>query len=117
MATIERYETSTGATRWRVRYRTPDRRQTDKRGFKTKRDAAAFAAALEAGKLRGEYVAPANARITLDQLGPACTFAVYRPGPSWRASLGNSRRSSSEVPSHGSSLRANGATSGDLLPR
>ena len=71
MATIERYETSTGATRWRVRYRTPDRRQTDKRGFRTKRDAEAFAATLEAAKLRGEYVSPAHARITVDQLGPA----------------------------------------------
>ncbi|WP_232065384.1 Arm DNA-binding domain-containing protein [Mycobacterium shinjukuense] len=42
VATIEKYETSSGATRYRVRYRTPDRRQTDKRGFKTKRDAEAW---------------------------------------------------------------------------
>jgi hypothetical protein len=41
MATISKYQTATGATLYRVRYRTPDRGQTDKRGFKTKRDAQA----------------------------------------------------------------------------
>ena len=30
MATIERYETASGATRYRVRYRTPDRRADDR---------------------------------------------------------------------------------------
>ena len=62
MATIERYETTSGTTRYRVRYRTPDRRQTDKRGFKTKRDAEAFANQLEVDKRRGAYVAPAAGR-------------------------------------------------------
>jgi hypothetical protein len=32
MATVTRYET----TRWRVRYRTPNKRQTDKRRFVTR---------------------------------------------------------------------------------
>ena len=41
MATIELYETKAGK-RYRVRYRTPGRGQTDKRGFKTKREAEAF---------------------------------------------------------------------------
>ncbi|WP_044080324.1 tyrosine-type recombinase/integrase [Mycobacterium canetti] len=70
MATIERYETSSGATRYRVRYRTPDRRQTDKRGFKTKRDAEVFANTVEVTKMRGEYVAPALGKITVGELGP-----------------------------------------------
>lgn len=70
MATISRYETSSGATRYRVRYRTPDRRQTDKRGFTTKRDAEAFAATVEVSKLKGEYVAPALGKITVGELGP-----------------------------------------------
>ena len=39
MATISKYQTASGATLYRVRYRTRDRGQTDKRGFKTKRDA------------------------------------------------------------------------------
>jgi integrase len=70
MATIEPYETKAGK-RYRVRYRTPDRGQTDKRGFKTKREAEAFAASVEVSKLRGEYVRPAAARVTIGELGPA----------------------------------------------
>ncbi len=71
MATIEKYETKGGATLYRVRYRTPDNRQTDRRGFTRKRDAEIFAATTEVSKLKGEYVSPSDARITLDQLGPA----------------------------------------------
>jgi hypothetical protein len=40
MAAVGFYATKAGR-RWRVRYRTPDRRQTDKRGSSTKRDALA----------------------------------------------------------------------------
>ena len=70
MATISRYQTATGATRYRVRYRTPDHRQTDKRGFTTKRDAEAFANTVEVEKLTGSYVAPALGRVTVGELGP-----------------------------------------------
>ncbi|WP_052915672.1 Arm DNA-binding domain-containing protein [Mycobacterium haemophilum] len=38
-------------------YRTPDRRQTSKRGFRTKREAETFAATVKVAKLSGEYVA------------------------------------------------------------
>jgi site-specific recombinase XerC len=58
MATISKYQTSSGATLYRVRYRTPDHRQTDKRGFTTKKAAEAFAASIEVAKLRGEYIKP-----------------------------------------------------------
>jgi integrase len=71
MATISSYKTSRGQTRYRVRHRTPDRRQTDKRGFRTKRDAEAFAATVEVSKLKGEYVAPSQARTTVAELGSA----------------------------------------------
>ena len=71
MATISKYQTASGATLYRVRYRTPDNRQTDKRGFTTKRDAQAFANTVEVSKLRGEYVAPSDARVTVGELGPA----------------------------------------------
>src|ERR1700738_5191323 len=71
MANISKYETSSGAMRYRVRYRTPDNRQTDKRGFTTKRDAEAFAATVEVSKLRGEYVSPSLGRTTVGELGPA----------------------------------------------
>jgi Arm DNA-binding domain len=69
MATISKYETAGGATLYRVRYRTPDNRQTDKRGFATKRAAEAFAASVEVSKLKGEYVSPSSARVTLGELG------------------------------------------------
>lgn len=71
MATISKYETKSGTTLYRVRYRTPDRGQTDKRGFRTKRDAEAFAAAVETSKMRGEYVAPSLGRVMVGELGPA----------------------------------------------
>lgn len=70
MATIESYETKSGR-RYRVRYRTPDRRQTDKRGFTTKRDAERFARTVEVSKDRGEYIDPADSRVTVGQLGAA----------------------------------------------
>lgn len=69
MATISSYTTAAGK-RYRVRYRTPDRRQTDKRGFKTKREAEQFAATVEVTKMRGEYVAPSLGRVTVGELGP-----------------------------------------------
>jgi hypothetical protein len=69
MATIEPYQTKAGK-RYRVRYRTPGRGQTDKRGFKTKREAEAFAAIVEVAKMRGEYIAPSAARVTVGELGP-----------------------------------------------
>ena len=71
MATTEKYQTKSGATLFRVRYRTPDNRQTDKRGFETKREAQAFAASVEVAKLTGNYVAPSTGRVTIGQLGPS----------------------------------------------
>jgi hypothetical protein len=57
MASVQPYETSKGR-RYRVRYRTPERRQTDKRGFRTKREAEDFPATVEVSKLRGEFIDP-----------------------------------------------------------
>jgi len=71
MATISKYQTASGETLYRVRYRTPERGQTDKRGFKTKHDAEIFAASVEVSKLKGDYVSPANAKVTVGELGPA----------------------------------------------
>ncbi|MFM8600165.1 MAG: tyrosine-type recombinase/integrase [Mycobacterium sp.] len=70
MATVERYQTK-GGTLWRVRFRTPDRKQSQKRGFRTKRDAELFAATVEVTKARGEYVGAAAGRVTVGELGPA----------------------------------------------
>ena len=57
MAVVAAYETKAGK-RYRVRYRTPDDRQTDKRGFRTKREAERFANTVKVAKLKGEYVNP-----------------------------------------------------------
>lgn len=69
MATIEPYTTQSGR-RYQVRYRTPDHRQTKKRGFRTKRDAEAYAATIEVSKLTGAYIQPSLGRITVTELAP-----------------------------------------------
>ncbi len=70
MATIEKYETKSGATLWRVRYRRPDRGQTMKSGFTTKHQAEDFATSVEHKKRAGEYVSPTLGRVTVAELAP-----------------------------------------------
>ncbi|WP_198421033.1 site-specific integrase [Cryobacterium sp. TMT1-2-2] len=64
MPTITTYATA-GGKRYLVRYRTPDRRQTMKRGFATKRDAERFLVGVEISKDRGEWVDPTKSRVTV----------------------------------------------------
>lgn len=71
MATISRYTTKNGAALFRVRYRKPDGKQTDKRGFTTKRDAERWANRIEVLKMDGGYVAPSLGKAALGDLGPA----------------------------------------------
>jgi integrase len=85
MATIEKYETTSGATRYRVRYRMPDKRQTDKRGFRTKREAEAWANQLEVDKRRGAYVAPAAGRVQLGEYAREWLGSKHKLKPSTRA--------------------------------
>lgn len=68
MGTIEPYQTQDGR-RYRVRYRKPDHSQTDKRGFRTKREAELFLASVETRKAAGTYLDPASSRITIGELG------------------------------------------------
>jgi hypothetical protein len=70
MATIGKYQISSGATLYEVRYRTPDRRSTRKRGFATLRDAKTFANTVETAKVKGEYVSASVGRVTIGELGP-----------------------------------------------
>ena len=70
MAKAKAYETKSGK-RYKARYRDPQGVQREKGGFPTKREAEAYAASVEVAKLRGEYVAPSHARITVAELGPA----------------------------------------------
>jgi integrase len=69
VATIESYNAAAGK-RYQVRYRQPNRKQTKKRGFKTKRDAQEFAATVEVRKLEGDYVAPSLGRVTVADIAP-----------------------------------------------
>ncbi|KKE99483.1 hypothetical protein WN67_23795 [Mycolicibacterium obuense] len=71
--------------RYRVRYRTPNRNQTTKRGFKTKRDAEAWANQLEVDKRRGAYVAPAAGRVKLGQFAGEWLDSKHKLKPSTRA--------------------------------
>jgi len=50
-------------------FRTPDHRQTTKRGFKTKREAELYLATVETNKARGEYIDASAARVTIGTLG------------------------------------------------
>lgn len=68
MATIEAY-TAGGKTLYRVRYRTPDRKQTSKRGFTTKRDAREFLHSIETSKSQGTFIDPADSKATIASLG------------------------------------------------
>ena len=63
MGSISAYETTVGK-RYRVRYRKPDHSQTDKRGFRTKREAEDFLSSVEVSKLRGDWVDPTRSRIS-----------------------------------------------------
>ncbi len=62
MGSVTAYETIAGQ-RYRVIYRKPDHIQTQKRDFKTKRDAELFLAKVEIDKSRGAYVDPAKSRV------------------------------------------------------
>lgn len=69
MATVEAYRLGNGQRRYAVRYRKPDRGQTMKRGFTSKRDAELFLASVEVSKARGEFVDATAARALIGPLG------------------------------------------------
>lgn len=69
MGSIEPYETSDGR-RYRVRYRRPDHRQAAKRGFRTKREAERYLISVESQMMTGDYIDPANSRVTVSDLAP-----------------------------------------------
>jgi integrase len=66
MGSVESYATSAGR-RYRVRYRTPDHRDTQKRGFRTKREAEDYLSNVEVAKLRGEWVDASRSKITVGE--------------------------------------------------
>ncbi|WP_433584605.1 tyrosine-type recombinase/integrase [Microbacterium hydrocarbonoxydans] len=88
---IDSYDTAAGV-RYRARYRKPNGKQTDKRGFKTLRDARLFLSSVQVKKATGEYLDPSLARTTVGELYPAwhsgkrslkpSAFALLEPA--WR---------------------------------
>ncbi len=69
MGSVETYDSAQGK-RYRVRYRKPDRTQTRKNGFKTKREAEQFLRTVEVSIDRGEFINATDARATVGELGP-----------------------------------------------
>ncbi|MGV8895632.1 MAG: Arm DNA-binding domain-containing protein [Rhodoglobus sp.] len=63
MGSISAYQTTSGKRYWII-YRRPDHLQTQKRGFKTKRDAELFLAKTEIDKSRGAYINPSKSGST-----------------------------------------------------
>lgn len=61
---IQPYDTA-GGKRYRVRYRKPDGAQTDKRGFRTKREAELYLASITVSKATGQYLDPSEGRKTV----------------------------------------------------
>ena len=64
MGSVEPYTTKAGR-RYRVLYRKPDHGQTQRRGFRTKKEAELFLASTELDKARGVFVDVGRARIRL----------------------------------------------------
>jgi Arm DNA-binding domain len=61
--------------------------QTDKRGFKTKRDAEAFANSVEVTKARGQYAAPSLGRVNRRGAGASVAKASAMAYEGQRVSL------------------------------
>lgn len=70
MADIDSYMTNAGK-RYMVRYRKPNKAQTKKRGFRTKKEAELFLAKITTAKAEGDYIDPARGRITVGDLATA----------------------------------------------
>lgn len=67
MGSVHAYETAAGK-RYRIAYRRPDNKQTNERGFTTKKAAELRLAEVEVGKAKGDYVNPADARETISAI-------------------------------------------------
>ena len=66
MGSINAYQTTSGK-RYRALFRKPDHALTQKRGFKTKREAELFLASVEIDKSRGAYIDPSKSRVLVGE--------------------------------------------------
>jgi len=84
MGSVTLYDTSSGR-RYRVRYRLPDHSQTDKRGFRTKREAELFLASVEVPQARGDFVSVARSRIPVAEWAEQWLATQVQLKPSTRS--------------------------------
>lgn len=84
MATIKPYDTAAGR-RYRVRYRRPDGRQTDKRGFTTKKAAELWAAENTVDLATGAWLSPEAGKTPLSVVADAWLASKNRVTPKTRA--------------------------------
>jgi len=68
MGSIEAYQTSTGETLYRARFRKPDHSSTSKRGFKGKREAQRFLAEQETAINKGQFIDEMHSKTRLESL-------------------------------------------------
>lgn len=66
MGSMSAYQTTSGK-HYRAMFRKPDHAQTQKRGFKTKREAELFLASVEIDKSRGAYIDPSKSRVLVGE--------------------------------------------------
>lgn len=70
MASIVKYQLANGETRWKVRYRKPDGRSTDRSGFRLRRLAEDFAATTHVAIESGSFITWEASRTTVATLLP-----------------------------------------------
>jgi integrase len=86
MGSITPYSTA-GGKRYLVNYRKPDRTQTVKRGFRTKREAELFLAVTEVKIATGEFIEARAARATISVLGAQWLRAQTHLKPSYSRTI------------------------------
>src|SRR6218665_3471852 len=68
IASIKKYLLKSGAVRYRIWYLTPDNRSTDKGGFSTRAEAAAWIHDMEAGKMSGTFISNSALKTPMGRL-------------------------------------------------
>jgi integrase len=111
MGSIKPYETNAGR-RYRIQYRTPDRRLTSKRGFRTKGDAERYLATVEVAKMRGEWLDPTRSRVTVGEVAELWYAAQMQIKPTTR--LGYRQALDKHVLSRFGSVRLADLTHGEV---
>lgn len=84
MGSVDSYSSANGK-RYRVRYRTPEGRQTDKRGFRTKREAVEYLSSVETLKSTGDYIAPSDTRTLVSEWADVWLSSLVNLKPTTRS--------------------------------